>query len=228
VGTQKTILLIERQSRQKRTFGADLAQKGYDVVVVPNGSAALREAAASAPDIIVLNAASLGTSGLRVCHDLRDSLRDVPIVHILPENASLNQKNQSPSNASLIMPFTVRKLINRIERLLPGERAEALEGGPVRLTLGVRVVTCRGKEKRLTPKAAHLLATFLRHPGEVLDRRFLMHEIWDTDYVGDTRTLDVHIRWLRAAIEDDSGRPRHIVTVRGAGYRFEPNPDESD
>jgi DNA-binding response OmpR family regulator len=126
------------------------------------------------------------------------------------------------------MPFTVRKLINRIERLVPGERVETIEVGPVRLTLGVRVVACRGKEKRLTPKAANLLEVFLRNPGKVLDRSFLMRSVWDTDYLGDTRTLDVHMRWLREAIENQPGAPRYLVTVRGVGYRFEPNPDESD
>jgi DNA-binding response OmpR family regulator len=228
VGERKTILLIERQGRQKRTFAADLEHKGYSVSIVPNGRAALQEAAKNPPDIIVLNAASLGTSGLRVCCDLRDSLRDIPLIHILPESATQDQKRQSPSNASLIMPFTIRKLVNRVERLLPGERAETLKAGPVCLTLGVRVVACHGKEKRLTPKAADLLEVLLRHPNEVLDRSFLMREVWDTDYLGDTRTLDVHIRWLREAIENRPGKPRYIVTVRSVGYRFNPNPDEND
>jgi DNA-binding response OmpR family regulator len=228
VGERKAILLIERQSRQMRTFAAELEHKGYAVSIVSNGRAALQEAAKHPPDIVVLNAASLGTSGLRICRDLRESLRAIPLIHILPEGATQDQKRQSPSNASLIMPFTIRKLVNRIERLLPGERAETIEAGPVRLTLGVRVVACGGKERRLTPKAADLLEVLLRHPNEVLDRRFLMREVWDTDYLGDTRTLDVHIRWLREAVEDRSGRPRYIVTVRGVGYRFDPNPDEND
>lgn len=225
---RKTILLIERKGRQKRTFAADLEHKGYEVSIVPSGRAALQEARVRPPDIVVLNAASLGTSGLRICRDLRDSLRDIPIIHILPEDATTNQKRQSPSNVGLIMPFTVRKLSNRIERLLPGERMEMLEMGPVRLTLGVRVVACHGKEKRLTPKAAHLLEVFLKHPNKVLDRSYLMRSVWDTDYLDDTRTLDVHIRWLREAIENHSGKPRYIITVRGVGYRFDPNPDETD
>lgn len=228
MGERKTILLIERQGRQKRTFAADLEHKGYEVSIVSNGRAALQEARSHPPDIVVLNAASLGTSGLRICRDLRDSLRGIPIVHILPEDSPLSRKRESPSNASLIMPFTVRKLINRIERLVPGERVETIEVGPVRLTLGVRVVACHGKEKRLTPKAADLLEVFLRNPNKILDRSYLMRSVWNTDYLGDTRTLDVHMRWLREAIENHPGAPRHLVTVRGVGYRFDPNPDESD
>jgi DNA-binding response OmpR family regulator len=78
---------------------------------------------------------------------------------------------------------------------------------------------------RLTPKAADLLHVFLKHPGDILDRGFLMRQVWDTDYIGDTRTIDVHVRWVREAIEADPTAPTHIVTVRGIGYRFEPYPD---
>ena len=80
-----------------------------------------------------------------------------------------------------------------------------------------------GREKRLTPKAASLLEVFLKHPEETLDRAFLMRQVWDTDYIGDTRTLDVHVRWVREAIEPEPGKPCHILTVRGVGYRFEPD-----
>lgn len=219
------ILLIERRGRQKLTFASALGRKGYQVTVVPTGSEALQQAQVHPPTVIVLNAASLGTSGLRICHDLRDSLHDIPIIHIFPEDATQRQRRDSPANTSLGMPFTARKLINRIERLLPVDRAETLEVGPVRLTLGARVVACHGKERRVTPKTARLLEVFLRHPDEVLDRGFLMRQVWNTDYIGDTRTIDVHIRWLREAIENRPGRPRYIVTVRGVGYRFNPTPE---
>ena len=86
-----------------------------------------------------------------------------------------------------------------------------------------RLLTAHGKEHRLTPKLAQLMETFLRNPGKTLDREYLMRNVWQTEYMGDTRTLDVHIRWIREAVEGEPGKPRFIVTVRGKGYRFEPD-----
>jgi DNA-binding response OmpR family regulator len=221
--SEEIILLVERAGGKKKeeTFGAALERKGFKVVVAQTGRQALDFAERVGPALIVLNAASLGTNGLRICRLIRASHSEVPVIHILPkgEKAALES---SPAEALLELPFTPRKLINSIKRLLPGARKEVTQVGPIRLALDARIVQAYGREQRLTPKTASLLEVFLRHPGETLDRSFLMRQVWDTDYVGDTRTLDVHVRWMREAIEPDPRSPRHILTVRGVGYRFEP------
>ncbi len=173
--------------------------------------------------MIVLNSASLGSSGLRICHQLQESAGGVPIIHIVEADA-LADPRDGIADVTLILPFTARKLINSVKRLMPSARNDMVQSGPIRLALRARIVEAYGKEKRLTARTAALLQLFLKHPGETLGRSYLMQQIWHTDYMGDTRTLDVHIRWVREAVERDPERPRHIITVRGQGYRFLPDP----
>jgi DNA-binding response OmpR family regulator len=219
-----TILLIERTNSSEITFGSDLKQKGYTVEVVSSGQAALIHAQALKVVLIILNAASLGSSGMRICKRLRERLLDVPIIHIFAEDTDPSLVKDAAAHSNLVLPFTIRKLVNRIKRYLPSERKDAIEVGAIRLSPAMRIVEAHGKEKRLTPKTASLLEVFLKHPGETLDRGFLMRQVWETDYVGDTRTLDVHVRWVREAVEPEPASPQHIITVRGVGYRFDPNP----
>ncbi len=220
--SDETILLIERAGKKEQTFAAALERKGYAVDVVSTGHLALKRARQIHPAVIVLNAASLGSSGVRIGRSLRQSFDGVPLIHILPEAISAEGHSEANAEIVMVMPFTARKLINRLKHLLPGGRKDAIEVGPIRLAESVRIVEAHGREQRLTPKTANLLAVFLQHPQQTLDRGFLMRQVWNTDYVGDTRTLDVHVRWVREAIEPDPTQPRHIVTVRGKGYRFDP------
>jgi DNA-binding response OmpR family regulator len=221
---EATILLIERPVKDALTFAAALERKGYRVEVAPTGHLALERAQVLRPALIVLNAASLGTSGARIIRDLAAHTHRAPIIHILPETHTAMNERPGLADVTLVMPFTVRKLVNRIERLLPADPEDTLQSGPIRLAPGTRVVQAHGREKRLTPKTACLLEVFIHNPSQTLNRSFLMRQVWHTDYVGDTRTLDVHIRWLREAIEVVPAKPRHLVTVRGVGYRFDPNP----
>lgn len=225
--TDEIILLVERAGKKEQTFAAALDRKGYSVEVVSTGGHAVKRAGRLKPAVIVLNAASLGSSGLRIGRSLRETYNGVPIIHIMPKDAVEDDLKEAIAEIVMVMPFTARKLINRLKRLLPGGRKDAIEVGPIRLAEGVRIVEAHGREMRLTPKTALLLALFLKHPKETLDRGFLMRQIWNTDYVGDTRTLDVHVRWVREAIEVDPKEPRHIVTVRGKGYRFDPHPSQN-
>jgi DNA-binding response OmpR family regulator len=219
-----TIFVIERSGKNAQTFVPSLERKGFEIHTAPSGKLVLELAKKKKPDLIVLDAASLGTSGNRICTQLCDSLNGVPVIHVRSEAHAVGDEKAGPGDISLDMPFTSRKLINRVQRLLPHDGDEELVQGPIRLNLRHRIVRSYGKEKRLTPKCAGLLDLFLRHPGETLNRGFLMKKVWNTDYVGDTRTLDVHVRWLREAIERKPAKPRHIITVRGIGYRFEPEP----
>ena len=219
-----TILVIERSGKNEHTFVPSLERKGFEVRTVHTGKLAIDRAKKRKPNLVILDAASLETSGNRIGAHLRDSLNGVPVIHIRSSEHAVGDEKAGPGDISLDMPFTARKLLNRVQRLLPDDREEALSQGPIKLNLRQRVVQSHGREKRLTPKCAQLLELFMRHPDETLNRNFLMKKVWNTDYVGDTRTLDVHVCWLREAVERRPAKPRHVVTVRGIGYRFEPEP----
>lgn len=217
------ILLIERAGKPEHTFAPALAKKGFVFELATNGQAALTRLVSLSPVMIVLNSASLGSSGLRICRQLQEAAPGTPIIHILLDGV-LGDVKEGIAEITLIMPFTHRKLINCVKRLMPVSRQDVMQVGPIQLAPRAQIVRAYGREKRLTAKTATLLHVFMEHPGETLDRGYLMRQVWETDYIGDTRTLDVHIRWAREAIEPDPKRPHHILTVRGRGYRFEPEP----
>jgi len=221
--TGEIILLVERAGKADHTFAAALRQKDFDVVVVATGQHALKQASDIQPAMIVLNSASMGTSGLRICRELQAWMSGVPIIHIVGPNM-LEKPDDGVAEITLILPFTARKLINSVRRLMPSARNDMIEAGPIHFALSARIVKAYGREKRLTARTANLLKLLIAHPDETLDRSYLMRHVWNTDYMGDTRTLDVHIRWVREAVEKDPQRPRHILTVRGQGYRFVPDP----
>ena len=120
----------------------------------------------------------------------------------------------------LQLPFTPRKVLNRVTRLLKERQGSIVKAGRLTLNLQTRCVSYGEVIHRLTPKQADLLQVFMEHEGETLTRKALMATVWNTDYLGDTRTLDVHVRWIRERIEDDPGHPQYLRTVRGIGYRF--------
>jgi DNA-binding response OmpR family regulator len=124
-------------------------------------------------------------------------------------------------NAVLATPFTARKLLNRINPLLPIHGRHLLHVGPIRLDWEHKRVNCQGREARLTPRLTRLLKVLMEHPREVVERESLFREVWETAYTGDTRTLDVHISWLRQAIEEDPRNPVLLRTIRGVGYRLD-------
>jgi DNA-binding response OmpR family regulator len=214
-----TLLVIERKRRDSPSFVAGLQKKGYQVETVPTGNVALRVLDEVDPDVVVVNAATLRTNGTRICKALQDNMDGVPIVLINDEEHTA-PKNVS-ANVVLKLPFTIRKLDNRIVSLLPGEGSKLLYAGPIRLDLERKFVRCLGKKERLTPRLTQLLKVFMEHPGEVLERKSLFSQVWNTDYTEDTRTLDVHISWLRKALEPDPRKPQFIKTLRGVGYRLD-------
>jgi DNA-binding response OmpR family regulator len=214
------ILWVEGKRAESPPFAPNLRKKGYLVEVVSTGSEALTRLKDYDPDLIVVNAASMRTTGKRICQSLSDKSNGVQVVIISsPEN--LKQAEDGCANVSLALPFTTRKLLNRITPLLPGDEEQILHVGPIRLFLDRKLVRCQGREATLTPRLAHLLRVFMEHPGEALEREQLFKEVWNTNYTVDTRTLDVHISWLRQAIEEDPRKPRFIKTMRGLGYRLD-------
>ncbi|MBA4419602.1 MAG: hypothetical protein C0391_00450 [Anaerolinea sp.] len=217
------ILLIEGKRADHPSFYDGLKKRGYDVQSVRNGSTALEKLIGVDPDIIVIDADSLRTSGKRICQSLRDVMDDIPIVLIIsPEEAAKNHNVKSDCDATiLVLPFTIQKLINRLKPLQPGESKNFLHIGPIRLDLERQRVRCLNNVGNLTPHLVRLLKFLMDHPGEVMERDIVFKQVWETDYTQDTRTLDVHISWLRKIIEVDPRKPKFIITVRGVGYRLD-------
>jgi DNA-binding response OmpR family regulator len=214
-----TIFIIEGKKAERPVFAAQLQKKGFSVFTAQNGSEALARLDGAAPDLVVVNAASLGSTGVRICQSLQENQDEhLPIVLILDEGKLVEK---SAADAVLNLPFTVQKLANRIKPLLPGDGANVIHAGPIRLDLEHKRVRSLGKNARLTPRLAILLQILLQHRGEVIERKELFKKVWDTNYTGDTRTLDVHISWLRRAIEIDADHPKFLHTVRGVGYRLD-------
>jgi len=214
-----TILLVEGKKSEQPSFAAQLQKKGFTVFVVPNGSQALSRLEEIAPDLLIVNAASLGSSGVRIVQSIRDKQEErLPAILIVDANRPVEK---SAADAVLSLPFTVQKLVNRLKPYLPGDGANIIHAGPLRLDLEHRRVRCLGKNIRLTPRLTLLLQLLIEHRGEVLEREALFKRVWDTDYTGDTRTLDVHVSWLRKAIELDPNHPKFLHTVRGVGYRLD-------
>jgi DNA-binding response OmpR family regulator len=216
--TDATILIIEARHAEIPSFAADLQKKGFDVVTAKNGSDATSRLNKVAPDLVVLNAASLRSSGVRICQSLRDKNDKLPIILILQKDSSVAKDS---ADVILNLPFTVQKLSNRIKPLLPGDGKHVVQAGPIRLDTERRRVRCLDKNSKLTPRLVILLQTLMEHHGEVVEREQLFKQVWETDYTGDTRTLDVHISWLRRAIELDPLKPKFLKTIRGAGYRLD-------
>lgn len=214
------ILLIEGKRAEHVSFTPGLTHKGYQVDSVSSGNTALERMVENPPDLIVIDAASMRTSGTRICQALRKHSEKTPIVLIVEKGGDLPEK--LAVNVVLTLPFTLQKLINRIRPLLPVEQKKnVLQAGPLQLDVEQRWVRCQGRQKRLTPRLVALLRILMERPGEVIERKELFRMVWDTAYTGDTRTLDVHVSWLRQAVEADARHPQFIKTVRGMGYRLD-------
>lgn len=213
------ILWIEGKRADSPSFIPELQKKEFQVEIAHTGREALSRLKDIDPDLVIVNAASLSTSGKRICQDLRKQLNGLPILVIV----GLEQEtlDESCANAVLKLPFTPRKLLNRIAPLLPGDGKLLLHVGPIRLDLEKRRVRCQGREGRLTPRLTALLKIFLQNAGIVVERTRLIREVWNTEYTEDTRTLDVHISWLRDVIEIDPRKPHFLKTIRGVGYRLD-------
>lgn len=217
--TKASILIIEGKKADRPSFASLLQKKDFVVTSVSSGSQALARLIEISPDLVVVNAASLGSTGVRICQSLREKQDEhLPIVLVLEAEKIVDR---SAADVVLNLPFTVQKLVNRLKPLLPGDGANIIHAGPIRLDTEHRRVKCLSKNSRLTPRLANLLQILLQHRGEVIEREELFRQVWETNYTGDTRTLDVHISWLRGAIEIDPSHPRFLHTVRGVGYRLD-------
>lgn len=217
------ILWIENRPKVGSRFTAGLREVGYQVESVNTGKQALEKVSEDKPDLVIINATSSRTNGKTTCRSLWKECQELRILVLCDPIAVLDENCAS---AVLVLPFTLRKLINRISLLLPLDTQNFKWAGPIGLDESTRRVYCDGREARLTPRLFDLLNIFINHPGEVLERNQLFKEVWHTDYTADMRALDVHISWLRQTLEIDPRHPSYLKTVRGTGYRLDIQPQE--
>lgn len=200
------------------SFVPNLEARGYKVTFVTTGKDAVLKLNRIKPDVMVVDAASMRTTGSRICKSVQAKGSSVPIILInSPDNLPTNE---IVADVQLVHPFTIRKLENRIIPFSPGDGDEILKAGPIHLDMDRQVIRCNGKEEHVTPRMAELLKMMIKQKGVVLDRRKMFSRIWKTDYTEDTRSLDVHINWLRKIIEEDPDNPKLIHTIRGKGYKL--------
>jgi DNA-binding response OmpR family regulator len=170
------------------------------------------------PDLLIIDVVSFGGNGYKVSNAVRARLDSVPVILLLEKG---HTSAGSTADAYMTPPFTSRKLLYRVRKIGQDLISREIHAGPLTLDPDTRTLH-KGKQLlRLRPKEAMLLAFFMHNPGRVLSRKEIMKQVWETEYIGDTRTLSVHVRWLRQKIEDDPNAPRYLRTVRGVGYRFE-------
>ena len=222
------ILVVEDEISYSDPLSYLLRKEGYEVAVAETGPAALEEFDRAGADLVLLDLMLPGLSGADVCRALRQR-SNVPVIMLTAKDSEIDKVVGLEIGADdyVTKPYSSRELLARIkavlrrhsepEDLLPS----TLEAGPVRMDVERHVVTVNGAPASLPLKEFELLEILLRNTGRVLTRMQLIDRVWGSDYVGDTKTLDVHVKRLRAKVEPDPASPRHIVTVRGLGYKFE-------
>lgn len=213
------ILWIEGKRAASTSLIPGLRRKGFSVDIVATGTQALHYLIDNRPNLIVVHAASMRSNGRRNCRTLRNTRPELPIIVITSPEFPLD--GDSGASVVLELPFTTRKLLNRMHPLLPAQDENMLSAGLINLDSRNRRVSCNGREERLTPRLVALLKMLIEHRGEVVPRETLFKSVWNTTYTGDTRTLDVHISWLRQAIEENPRQPKFLKTIRGLGYRLD-------
>ena len=220
------ILLVDDEPTLLETLALNLRTSGYEVVTASDGATALEMANAESPDLIVLDLMMPELDGLTVCRNLRQ-VSDTPILVLTARTGELDKIIGLESGADDYMtkPFSLGELQARLRALLrragPRRLGDEMRSGDLLLNLVSRRAYLSGKELVLSPKEFSLLAELMRHQGAVLSRDLLLTRVWGYDFFGDSRTVDVHVRWLREKIESNPSQPARIATVRGIGYRFE-------
>jgi DNA-binding response OmpR family regulator len=219
------ILLVEDDVTLLETLEYNLVKEGYEVVKATDGQSGLDVARQAKPDLIILDLMLPQLDGLSVCRAIRREM-DVPIIMLTARTGEVDKIVGLESGADdyVTKPFSLGELLARVRaqlRRAPRQAQDQLESGDLMVDLISRRATLGGQELSLRHKEFNLLVELMRNKGVVLSRDLLLTKVWGYDFYGDSRTVDVHVRWLREKIEADPSSPQRIVTVRGIGYRFE-------
>jgi two-component system, OmpR family, response regulator RegX3 len=230
---RRRILVVEDDRTLRQALAFNLTREGYDVTTASDGEAALEAARNQRPDLLLLDVMLPGMSGVEVLRVLRRDGIATPVIIVSAKGDEIDRVVGLKVGADdyVTKPYRLRELVARMRAVLRRAPRESVDGSPdevvevddVRVDLARHEVFIRGEQMSLPLKEFELLALLLAHAGRVLTREILIDRVWGADYVGDTKTLDVHIKRLRTKVEDDSGSPSRIVTVRGVGYKYERN-----
>jgi two-component system response regulator RegX3 len=222
------VLVVEDEESFSDALSYMLRREGFDAVVSTTGPEALEEFDRGGADIVLLDLMLPGLSGTEVCRSLR-ARSSVPIIMLTAKDSEIDKVVGLELGADdyVTKPYSARELVARIRAVLR-RRGEAetpsdavLEAGPVRMDVERHIVAVDGEQVALPLKEFDLLELLMRNAGRVLTRMQLIDRVWGSDYVGDTKTLDVHVKRLRAKIEPDPANPKYLLTVRGLGYKLE-------
>jgi DNA-binding response OmpR family regulator len=231
------ILVVDDEISLQETLAYNLKKQGYQVETTGTGTEALELAREIKPDLIILDVMLPGLDGFEVCRILRREMT-TPVLMLTARDDEIDRVVGLEVGADdyLAKPFSMRELIARVKAMLRRVRlvreeisqeemskpkAQIMEFDNLRIDMTRREITVEGEVVAFKPKEYELLTFFGQYQGQVLSREFILERVWGWDFIGDSRTVDVHVRWLREKIETDPANPQRIITVRGAGYRFE-------
>jgi two-component system alkaline phosphatase synthesis response regulator PhoP len=225
---ERTVLVVEDEKSLASTLSYNFRKNGFNVVSAADGLDGLQQARRTRPDVIVLDLMLPKMDGLEVCRRVRAE-SDVPILMLTAKGEELDRVVGLEMGADdyLTKPFSMRELMARVRALLRRAGAQTAADDSRRITAGSlemdlrgRTVRRDGEEVQLKPKEFDLLFYLARNAGQVFTREQLLENVWGYEFFGGSRTVDVHVRWLREKLEQDPARPRHLLTVRGVGYKF--------
>jgi DNA-binding response OmpR family regulator len=213
-----TVLIVANEKTTAATLAAPFGKREFSILIAHSGRQALALAKGRLPDAVIVDASSGRLNCKRLCRALR--AETYAIIIVLVSNPA---KAEPLNGVSFFLPKSTspKKLMQRVRSALDSKPPREMRVANLTLDTERRRLTRGNRTHNLTPKEFELLKLFMEHRDQTVSRKLLMKEVWNTDYLGDTRTLDVHVRWLREKIEDDASRPVHLVTVRGQGYRLE-------
>ncbi len=226
------ILVIEDDRTLREALRYNLVADGYEVVVVEDGGDGLVMMRQEGPDVVVLDLMLPSLNGIEVCKAIRRDGSIVPIIMLTARDSEIDRIGGLESGADdyVTKPFSMREFLARVaaqirrmemlSTVLGSSEDEVLDLGQLKINRGARSATLQGKELDLRPREFDLLAHLASNPGRVYTRDQLLRDVWGFEYSGDTRTVDVHVRWLRLKIEQDPSNPVCLGTVRGVGYRL--------
>ncbi len=226
--TSRTVLIVDDEENLTEAIKYNLEQEGFQVSTAADGERGLAMAREFDPDLIILDIMLPSVDGLEVCRTLRRR-SDVPILMLTAKAEEIDRVVGLELGADdyVVKPFSMRELVARAKAMLrraPArhqEESQVLVDGDLELNLTSHEVILRGDSLDLKPREFDLLALLMQNRSRIYTRNQILDQVWGYDFVGDMRTVDVHVRWLREKIEDDPGSPKRIITVRGVGYRFQ-------
>lgn len=235
---KETIFVVEDEEHIQQLIKYNLEANGFKVVVFGNGEQLLSELQNTVPDLFILDIMLPGIDGLEICRHLRQNpkVQGHPIIMLTAKSEEFDKVLGLELGADdyLTKPFSVRELVARVKALLrrvnsqAPSKAEFIRHGDISINLTRHEVYKKDQLLEMPLKEFELLKMLIMNKGTVLSRELLLEKIWGFDYYGETRTVDVHVRYLRQKIEDDDSNPRYIETIRGIGYRFNDRKQESE